>query len=98
MSVMGHTTLLRLPLLTSPPSCRHRPRADECGDLAVAEAELRQDLPRVLAEARHAAADGAAGRAVGPHREAGVAALDRAALDELRMARRLARRDAQIHR
>src|SRR6185437_7421918 len=68
------------------------------GDLAVVEAELDEDLAGVLAELRRPAADGPAARAVRPDRELRVAALERLALDELRMPRRLAGGDAEIHR
>src|SRR6202008_2092809 len=49
--------------------------SSQLGDLAVIEAELDQDLARMLAQLRRAAADGAAAPAVGPHRELGIAAL-----------------------
>src|SRR5919204_2395688 len=70
----------------------------QLGDLAVIEAELDQDLARVLAELRRAARNRAAAPAVGPYRELGVAALARATLLELWMRGRLARRHAEIDR
>src|SRR5687767_13641633 len=98
MSTIGQTRLRRSTIRTSRPSSApsHRCAPPESGDLAVVEAELHQDLARVLAELRRAAADRAAAPAVGPDRELGVAALGRRALDELRMFRGFARSHGEI--
>src|SRR5581483_2639564 len=69
----------------------------QLGDLAVVEAQLNEDLARVLTEPRRASRDLTAAATVGPHRELGVAALGGVALLELRMFRRLGGRDAEIH-
>src|SRR4051812_8933614 len=76
----------------------HRALFPELGNLAVIEAELDQDLARVLAEPGRAAANAPAPAAVRPHRELGMTALHRLALDELRVLRCLAWRDAKVHR
>src|SRR5690242_2734734 len=52
----------------------------------------------MLAELRRAPRDGATSPPVRPYGELGVAALDRLALDELRVCHRLARRHAKIDR
>src|SRR5207249_8927169 len=54
-----------------------------CGDFRIVEAELDQDFPRVLAKARHAAADLAAATPVRPDGKLGEAAFHRLPLLQL---------------
>src|SRR5580765_1909282 len=65
-------------------------------DAAVVEAELDQDLARVLAEFGHVAAQLAAAAAVGEHREGGEVAARRFPLPHLRQPGRLRGREAEV--
>src|SRR5262245_58491012 len=69
----------------------------QVSNVGIVEAELDEDLARVLAELRHAAPDAAAARTVGPHRKHREAARHGMPLLELRIALRLARRDAEVY-
>src|SRR6478752_4225014 len=70
----------------------------ELRNLGVVEAELHQDLPRVLAQPRGALANAASAAAVRPDRKLCMSPFGGFALDELWMLHRLARRDAQVDR
>src|SRR5436309_15617507 len=69
-----------------------------CGDFRVVEAELDQDFPRVLAKARHAAADLAAATPVRPDGKLGEAAFRRLSLLQMGELRGLAGLEAKIER
>src|SRR3989441_9090639 len=69
-----------------------------CGDFRVVEAELDQNFPRVLAKARHAAADLAAATPVRPDGKLGEAAFHVLSLLQMGELRGFAGLEAEIKR
>src|SRR5207247_133367 len=69
-----------------------------CGDFRIVEAELDQDFPRVLAKARHAAADLAAATPIRPDGKLGEASFHRLPLLQMDELRGLAGLEAEIER